>query len=545
MCKCLMQLGAVSAILISAFGLLLYGHTKSGMGEEKAAIQECVLCMTQKDGSEGISLRTTLQENVPLWINGWEQEGQWWLFLPAMFREQEVLAGDETVVLEEGELYFTAEDGETREIQVLFGSDIPFAWMDTESGNLEFLQESKENREEGSLYFVGADRTLEYAGHLPKVKIRGNATRLQPKSPFRFRLEEKTSLAGLGASKDYVLLAEYGDISLMRNKAAMELANRTTDLYEPDGEHMDLYVNGDYMGVYLLCEGISIGENRLEIADLEQETDFQNARELEDYGTFAEVSGEDTAAKGFEIPQNPEDITGGYLLELEYHGRYEGEETTGFRTGQDWSLVIKEPDHASREQVMYIRDQFQRAEDAMYAPDWKNPDTGQPLEELVDLQSFVHKYLVDEICMNTDPWTSQFLYKDKGDDVFHFGPMWDYDMAFGHYDVGFSPEEFYGNWHIWYSDVYDYPKFQEILKEEYDSSYLPVLKELADTKLSEWEESIEASARMNFTRWNIEEIYNRNSITYTGGTFGECVDALRDYIRKRTEFLSSQWLENP
>lgn len=545
MYKWMVQLGAVSAILISALGLLFYGHTEAGVQKEKVVIQECVLCQAQKDGSEGIALRTTLQENVPLWINGWEQEGKWWLFLPSIFREQEVQVRDETVVLEEGELLFPSDNGETIEIRILFGSEIPFAWMDTESGGLQFLQESKENREEGSLCFVGADHILEYLGHLTKVKIRGNATRLQPKSPFRFRLETPASLAELGRSKDYVLLAEYGDISLMQNKAAMELANRTTDLYEPYGEHMDLYVNGDYMGVYLLCEGISIGENRLEIADLEQETDLENVRELEAYETFSEVSGEDTMAKGYEIPKNPQDITGGYLLELEYHGRYEGEEATGFRTRQDWSLVIKEPGHASREQVMYIRDQFQRAEDAMYAPDWRNPDTGQSLEELVDLNSFVHKYLIDEICMNTDPWTSQFLYKDKGDDVFHFGPMWDYDMAFGHYDTGFSPEEFYGNWHIWYSEVYDYPLFQEILKEEYASSCLPVLKELADTMLLEWEDQISASAQMNFTRWDIEEIYSRNSITHTGDTFEECVESLRDYIRKRTEFLSSQWLENP
>lgn len=543
--KRVMQLGAVSAILISAFVLFFFGHMGTGMPEEKMTLRECVLCMTQNDGSDGIALRATPENHVPLWINGWEKDGQWWLFLPSVFQEQEVLIGDRTAFLEEGELLLTAEDGEPLKVQILFGSEIPFAFLDTESGNLQFLQESKENREKGSLYFVGKDRSLEYAGRLSKVKIRGNATRLQPKSPFRFRLESERSLAGLGASEDYVLLAEYGDISLMQNKAAMELANRTTDLYEPDGEHIDLYVNGNYMGVYLLCEGISIGNNRLEISDLEQETDLQNALDLEAYEAFEEVSGEDTMAKGYEIPHNPEDITGGYLLELEYHGRYEGEETTGFRTAQDWSLVIKEPDHASREQVMYIRERFQRAEDAMYASDWKNPDTGQPLEELVDLESFVHKYLLDEICMNTDPWTSQFLYKDREDDVFHFGPAWDYDMAFGHYDTGFSPEEFYGNWHIWYSEVYDYPKFQEILKEEYAASYLPVLKELTDKKIPEWEEEIRDSAQMNFTRWDIEEIYGRNSIVRTGDSFEACVESLRDYIRHRTGFLSSQWLENP
>jgi len=154
-----------------------------------------------------------------------------------------------------------------------------------------------------------------------------------------------------------------------------------------------------------------------------------------------------------------------YLLELEYHGRYEGEEEVGFRTARDWSLVVKEPSCASREQVSYIQEKFQQAENAMYAQDWTEPEKGLPLERLVDMESFVHKYLVDEICMNTDLWTSQFLYKNRGDAPFCFGPIWDYDMAFGHYDTGFSPEEFYANWHIWYEEVYENPKFQQILRQ--------------------------------------------------------------------------------
>lgn len=538
----MVQMGALTAILILSLGILICVRMAAGTEKKKAVIQKCVLYETREDGTEGISLYVRFSGGADFRINGWEREGRQWLFLPFVLRDRQALFWDGTLALQEGEHTLKKDDGEAVEVQILFGSEIPFASMDTESGGLQFLQESKRNREKGSLCFVGADRTLEYAGILNKVKIRGNATRLQPKSPFRIKLESDTSLAGLGESRDYVLLAEYGDISLMQNKAALELANRTTDLYEPDGEHIDLYVNGDYMGVYLLCEGISIGENRLEIADLGYETELLNDRALEFYDTFAEIDGEDTLAKGYEIPQIPKDITGGYLLELEYHGRYEGEETTGFRTDEDWSLVIKEPQYASREQVSYIREKFQQAENAMYAEDWTDPKTGQKLEEIVDLKSFVHKYLMDEICMNTDLWTSQFLYKDKGDDLFHFGPVWDYDMAFGHYDTGFSPEEFYGNWHIWYGEVYENPAFYEMLKEEYRNVFLPVLKELTDTKLKEWESRISDSARMNFMRWDIDEIYSRNPVTHTGDTFEECVDSLRDYLEKRTEFLSSEWL---
>lgn len=538
----MVQIGTLAAILILSLGLLFCVRMEANTVNRQTAVQDCILYTARRDGTEGISLYAELRGDAVLWINGWEKDGQQWLFLPAMLKDQKALFRSGTVKLQEGGQTVQREDGEAVEIQILFGSEIPFASLDTESGSLQFLKESKENREKGNLCFVGADETLEYAGGLKKVKIRGNATRLQPKSPFRIKLESGASLAGLGKSENYVLLAEYGDISLMQNKTAMELANRTTDLFEPDGEHIDLYVNGDYMGVYLLCEGISIGENRLEIEDLGYETELFNENELEHYAAFAEMDGEDTLAKGYEIPRNPKDISGGYLLELEYHGRYEGEETTGFRTAADWSLVVKEPSCASREQVFYIREKFQQAENAMYADDWTDPETGKTLEELVDMESFVHKYLIDEICMNTDPWTSQFLYKNKEEDRFYFGPVWDYDMAFGHYDTGFSPEEFYGNWHIWYGEVYENPGFQRILGEEYEKNYLPVLEELVDTKLQEWADQLSDSARMNFTRWNIEDIYSRNSIAYTGDSFEECVDSLRNFIERRTEFLSSEWM---
>ncbi len=540
----MVQVGTATVILVISLGLLLAGHSEADEYQGCAVIRECSLQLVENELGASVAFCSVLGLDERIRIDSWQQGEKQCLFLPAMFREQEVIFGEDTLVLEEGELLLSDSIGNPVEVEIFFGSEIPFAYMETASGSLQFLQESKENKETGNLYFVNEDQTVEYAGDLDKVKIRGNATRLQPKVPFRIGLAESMSLAGLDASRDYVLLAEYGDISLMHNKVAMELANRTTELYQPDGEHIDLYMNGQYMGVYFLCEGISIGENRLEMEDLEAETVLLNGKNLKEYGTFAEISGEDTVMKGYEIPRNPDDISGGYLLELEYHGRYEGEETTGFRTEQDWSLVLKEPSHASREQVEYIRDRFQQVENAMYAEDWIDPDSGKSLEELMNLESFVHKYMIDEICMNTDPWTSQFLYKNKGDDRFYFGPMWDYDMAFGHYDTGFSPDEFYCNWHIWYGEVYDHPEFQRILQTAYEEMHLPFLRELTETKMEEWKRELAASARMNFTRWNIEEIYSRNFVIRRGDSFEECVDYLKEFIEARTEFLSSEWLEN-
>lgn len=538
------KLGMLTVSLVLAAAILGYGQIQESKGPEYAEITGCTLYIPEEEEPAGPVLNAMLGGEADISIKSWEKDGEYWLFLPAIFRGQEARCGEEALLLEEGEHLLESGSGKGLELEILFGSEIPFAYIGTESGNLQYLLESKENKEKGSLCFVGSDGEVQYAGGLSKVKIRGNATRLQPKSPFRIGLEKSASLEGLGESTDYVLLADYGDISLLRNWAAMELASRTSEQYEVEGQHIDLYMNGEYMGVYLLCEGISLGENRLEIVDMEEEMELLNSRNIDSYETFAEMDDDNTIEKGYEIPVNPQDISGGYLLELEYHGRYETEESTGFRTDRDWSLVIKEPTYASREQVEYIRDMFQHVENAMYASDWIDPDSGLALEELVDMESLVHKYLVDEVCYNTDPWTSQFLYKEKGEDKFCFGPAWDFDMAFGHYDEGFSASDYYANWHIWYGAIYENPEFQRLLKKEYEEEFLPVLTELTDTKLQEKKELLADSAQMNFVRWSVEEIYSRNTIIYTGDSFAECVDWLENFIAERTEFLSSEWLED-
>jgi hypothetical protein len=205
---------------------------------------------------------------------------------------------------------------------------------------------------------------------------------------------------------------------------------------------------------------------------------------------------------------------------------------------------VKEPDYASQKQLDYIREQFQQVENAMYAEDWIDPITQKSLSELVDMESLVHKYLIDEICLNTDLWTSQFLYKDCGDDKFHFGPVWDYDMAFGHYDTGYAADESYASEHIWYQAVYENPEFQELLKKEFQEIYLPVLQELINRRIPEIKELLSDSAKMNFTRWSIEEIYERNSILNTGDSFDACVASLEEFLDIRTAYLTSLWLEN-
>ena len=111
-----------------------------------------------------------------------------------------------------------------------------------------------------------------------KVKVRGNYTSLYPKKPIRIKFEEKQAMCGLNGGakmKSWVLLAEYKDPSLLRNALAFTLAKSfytTTDqAYSADFRPVEVYLNGEYQGVYLLTEQQEVDEHRVNVPELEDE----------------------------------------------------------------------------------------------------------------------------------------------------------------------------------------------------------------------------------------------------------------------------------
>lgn len=142
--------------------------------------------------------------------------------------------------------------------------------------------------------------------------------------------------------KGWCLLANYADRSLLRNRIVYNLAEETGIPFTMDSRNIDLYINGDYMGSYLITEKIEIGKTRVNITDLEDAT--SKANDNADLETYEQKGTNDYKAgtqKWVDIPNDPEDITGGYLLELELGERYK-DETSGFvinrRTGSHYEM---------------------------------------------------------------------------------------------------------------------------------------------------------------------------------------------------------------
>ena len=127
---------------------------------------------------------------------------------------------------------------------------------------------------------------------------------------------------------------------------------------------------------------------------------------------------------------DPADITGGYLLEMDFADRAM-EEKCYFITTRGFYVVVKSPEACSKAEMDYIASWYQDYEDAVFEGGTSSK-TGKPFTDYVTVESMVQCYLVNELSKNGDGFnTSAYLYKETGSEPMKMGPLWDYDLSFG------------------------------------------------------------------------------------------------------------------
>ncbi|MFC6152616.1 CotH kinase family protein [Nocardioides yefusunii] len=227
-----------------------------------------------------------------------------------------------------------------------------------------------------------------------RLRVRGNSTSwVTMKLPYKVKLDERTSLLGMPASKDYVLLANFYDRSLLRNTAAFEAARRIGMPWSPRMVDVDLYVNGTYKGVYQLGEGIEVEPGRVDL-------------------------GAD------DLPETPDD--GGFLIEADHWD----DTDPRFTTAKGIQFYLKEFGSESDEYREALAAQMQEFEDVLYSDDFLDEETGY--RRLVDLRSFADWYLAHELTKSTEAnfGTSVWMQRAVGGKL-SMGPPWDFDQSAG------------------------------------------------------------------------------------------------------------------
>lgn len=494
-----------------------------------------------------------------------EQEDIYYMFLPSYANLSKIsiyFDGLRKVVLESGENVWELRRGmgiqcleldvlydmtlvrpddteEKLRFKIMHSANIPALYIETQSGTMEDIDADKAYREEGKYTLVDADGKLLYAGGLKRINSRGNATWHYPKKSYGIKLKEKADLLGMGSAQSWILLSNVEDITYLRNKITYDMAVNAGMEGAPESRYIDLYLNHQYHGMYLLCEKIEIGENRIEIADLEAENE-KNNKEIEQAETF-----NTDMMKGVILGKNPKDISGGYLLERDVPGKY-NTEASGFCSellGDRYT--VKNPSCASVEEVAYIKALFDEMEKAVVSEDGVNPDTGRSFVDYIDVKSFAQKYIIEELCKNNGAGaTSSWFYKpnDEISDKIFAGPVWDYDKAYGKLtgfnasarDLCYSTQRTEGTVLFWYLNRQ--PEFQEAVKACWADFFSQYISQVVEEKIVEYASEMYVSADMDVIRW--KEIYGDVS------PYGERSYPIQNFLTQRKEFLDEVWLQD-
>ncbi len=477
---------------------------------------------------------------------------------------QRVRSGDQIQLPANGEvLSITLASGKAMEIRIRKSANVPSMFISTASGSLENVHASKENKEKGDMLIVRADGTQDYQGALKHIKGRGNVTWEYAKRPYNIKLDKSADLLGMGKAKGWCLLANYLDTSLLRNKIIYDLAEETGIDFIMDSRSVDLYINGEYKGTYLMTEKVEIDKNRVNLTDLEKATEDANGEDvdLESYPAGGTNAYAVNTRKWREIPNDPEDITGGYLIEVELNERYAAE-ACGFVTKIGQAVTMKAPEFVSEKQINYIADFYQDMEDALYSDTGYN-SKGKHFSEYIDEESMAKMYLLQEFALNLDSGiTSFYLYKDSdltGDGKLHMAPVWDFDIAVGNHpgrdgiDLT-NPKVWWANRAQIYNvgglnimaKAVQYDSVKKQIVEQWNEVFYPAVKYLLEKDtdyqpkklrtMTSYKNELSASAEMNFMVWP-ETLLHSVLGVQSGVDFESSVTYIEDFMNARAAFF--------
>lgn len=427
------------------------------------------------------------------------------------------------------------------EICLIKSANIPAVYLETESGSKEYLLETSDNEETGKILVVNSEGKSEYSGDLERISGRGNSTWKQTdKKSWAIKLSEKSSLCKLRKGKRYNLLALASEGNKLKTKVCMDLAEELGLNYSPQGTWIDLYMNGEYEGLYFITETVSVNSGRVEIDNLDDENE-ENGFDEESAVPINEGN-----IKYYEYSSNQR-VDGGYLIEKDTPARYDRAEV-GFKLNSGATFTASSPKTASRNQIEYIRTLFQNAEDAI-----RNPES-EEYTELIDTDSFAGRFLVDEMSLNIDAnITSSYYYKEKGSDVIYAGPIWDYDKSWGESNTD-SLEGHYVDYNVsildgfradsldWYNYLMDKDSFRQEVADKYEA-IIPFMRDMVENRIDEYADTIKASACMDELRWPRDTV----NLAWPGNftEYDNDVRYTKWFICNRLIALNNRYLEEP
>lgn len=353
------------------------------------------------------------------------------------------------------------DDGKLEQEEIARRQNIPVVYIETGGKGIY----DKENYVDGTITVRDPERlysdVVEFSADMG-IRGRGNSTWSFPKKPWKVKLKEKASLLGMPADKEWALLANYADRTLLRNVTAMHLSEICGFSWTPRMRSVEVYLNKEYQGVYTLCEHKKVSKDRVDI-DVDAGDIYLEIEEAQD-------------------------------------------ETTCWWTSMGVPMMFSDPEEPSAQVLADTKALFDDFENALRRKDFSET-TGYL--KYIDVDSFIDFYIVQELTKNIDGnlRKSSFITKETAGkmEMYH---LWDFDLTLGNAgyfgsDVGSGYENFWVRRDRWFPYLFADPSFVDRLQERWTELYPEFIKVPEFIALQAL--YLDKAKDRNFQKWSIYE----------------------------------------
>lgn len=349
-------------------------------------------------------------------------------------------------------------------IKFFFSIGVPSVYIETDSGTFDNVNAQRDVKENIQYATITEDGMLDCFGH-GTIKARGNTSFHAEQKSYSMNLSSQQSLLGLETASEWALVANYENtVQQLKNKIVLDLAEILEMPHTPDCKFVNIYLNNQYNGMYLLAQKVSADGGSVH---LEKEGAGNN-------------------------------LSGPYLLEFD--ARYE-REPVWFKTNTK-NVVVKYPKVITEESLEYISNYLKKAEDAISSSE------ALFCKDYIDIDSWTSMYLMQEFFVQQDvEFASFYLYKYADDPLIYAGPVWDFDLAYGRIYHGWYEKTTQQTVWLderggWLGTLDDSEWFQEMLIKKYYDKFAPSLQIYMDEELPQVIDTVVYSSWMNSQRWN-------------------------------------------
>ena len=332
------------------------------------------------------------------------------------------------------------------------------------------------------------------------IRGRGNSSWVSmPQKSYKIEFKQKQNLLGLPQNRDWALISDYADKTLMKNYLAFHLSESLKAYYTPRCKFIELYINGEYLGVYLLTETIKIGKNRVN------------------------------------IPQNDNS----YIVEFDSRATQDEQYFTSYILNDSLGkkFLVHSPKNASTEALSTINEHIKNFE--LFLKDMKKKGNYE-INHWLDIDEYVKHYWVQEFSKNPDAHFSfSVFFSWKKGDVIRMGPVWDFDLSFGGHSnkttnspIGWHIRHQYWNQYLIRDSLFNQASHDFWVKNK--ETFISTLNTIDSIHAY-----LQKAADNNFKKWNILSSTKKWYHPRGYHSYDETIDSLKTWINQRIQWIDA------